>query len=58
MSEVDYPSYVDALLVLLDRIEAVTDDEIILRITRQRHQIARDHGFTVEFGEPGSNMSH
>ena len=66
---VDYESYVGELLTLLDVIEAVANeadmnepfsglDEKILRLTRQRHQIARDHGFTVEFGEPTSSVSH
>ena len=39
------------LLTLLDLIELATEDQHILDITRQRHDIARNHGYTVVFGE-------
>ena len=54
--EIDYPSYVDALLALLDRIEMETEDETTHAFCKQRFQIARNYGFTVEFGEPASGM--
>ena len=53
---VDYPHYVTALLTLLDRIEMETDDKTTHALCKQRFQIARDHGFTVEFGEPASGV--
>ena len=40
------------LLAILDLIELATEDQSILDLTRQRHDIAREHGYTVEFGEP------
>ncbi len=40
------------LLALLDLIELATEDQDILKLTRQRHDIARQHGYTVVFGEP------
>jgi hypothetical protein len=55
---VDYPRYVDALLSLLDRIEMETTDETTHALCKQRFQIAEDHGFTVEFGEPASGVVH
>ena len=52
----DYDSFGSALLTLLDRIELETDDETTRALCKQRFQIAEDHGFTVEFGEPASGM--
>ncbi len=51
MAELDMTS---DLLALLDLIELATEDQSILDLTRQRHDIARKHGYTVEFGEPVS----
>ncbi len=54
--DIDYDSFGSALLTLLDRIELETDDETTRTLCKQRFQIARDHGFTVEFGEPASGV--
>ena len=53
MSErADYESWAIEMLTLLDRIEAVADDEEAVRIlTQGRFEIAERHGFTVEMGE-------
>ncbi len=57
--EVDYTSYISALMTLLDRIELASDDEEAVReICSQRFQTAEDHGFTIEFGEPASAEIH
>jgi len=47
---------VDTLLTLLDRIEMETEDETTHALCKQRFQIAKDHGLTIEFGEPASGM--
>ena len=39
------------LLALLDLIELETEDQHILSLTKQRHDIAREAGYTVVFGE-------
>ena len=44
------------LLALLDLIELATEDQDILKLTRQRHDIAEKHGYTVVFGEPLSGQ--
>ena len=48
------PSYISALLTLLDRIEIETEEAGTRRLCGLRFQIAKDHGFTVEFGGPAS----
>ncbi len=53
MAELDMTS---DLLALLDLIELATEDQDILKLTRQRHDIAEKHGYTVVFGEPLSGQ--
>ncbi len=51
-----YDSFGSALLTLLDRIEMETKDKTTRALCKQRFQIAKDYGFTVEFGEPASGV--
>ena len=51
-----HTKFVSALLSLLDRIELQTDDTMTHALCKQRFQIAKDHGLTVEFGEPASGV--
>ncbi len=56
MTNIDYPHFVSALLTLLDRIEMETEDETTHTLCKQRFQIAKDHGLTVEFGGLASGV--
>ena len=53
---VDWPTYASELLTLLDRIETETDDDGTADLARQRFEIAKRHGFTIEFGSKITGM--
>lgn len=46
---VDYESWAQHLSTLLDRIECETNDLHAYRLCKQRFEIARQYGMTVEF---------
>ncbi len=48
----------EQLMTLLDLIEQETDDYEINKMTRMRFDIAKDCGFTVEFGGETSSGTH
>ena len=51
--------YLGSLCTLLDKIELASDDEDAVRqLCHQRFEIARNHGFTVEFENETSGATH
>ncbi len=48
----------EKLMTLLDLIENETDSYDIQKMTRMRFDIAKDCGFTVEFGGESSSAAH
>ncbi len=50
MNDEDFnPDFARDLLTLLDRIETTTDDEDILKLTKERFILAEQYGFEVVF---------
>lgn len=50
MNDDDFnPDFARDLLTILDRIETTTDDEDILKLTKERFVLAERYGFTVVF---------
>ena len=50
--------FTQQLLSILDRIELTTNDPEIERLTGQRFELAKQHGYTVEFGCDSSGATH
>jgi hypothetical protein len=50
MTDDDFnPDFARDLLTILDRIETTTDDEDILKLTKERFALAERYGFEVTF---------
>ena len=59
MSEIDYEAWALEMCALLDRIEAVADDEDAVRkLCRGRFALAKKHNLTVTFLGPTSGTDH
>ena len=58
-SRSDALAWAQQLSALLDSIEMLADDpKQVRRLCKQRFEIARHFGMTVEFGGPTSDASH
>ncbi len=58
-NEIDYEGWARAMCVLLDRVEAVTEDEIVLKICSDRFALAEQYGLDViHTGQPLSVLEH
>ena len=55
----DYEQWALSMCVLLDRIELLADDpDRVRECCKERFDLARQHGMTVELGERASGEMH